>query len=207
MDQISLVFTVFFMLLGPVKLIPAYAGLTRGKERAFKRAVAIWAVLIASALCAFVALAGEGVLGKYHISIDAVRIAGGLVLLISALLGIFQRSKPLGPASGAPSMLQFAASPVAIPSIVPPAGVAAILIFMMLASQYPGMAQAVAICLAIMMVLDLLVMYFIDTVMKTPGLMVVLTVLGAVLIFVQAGLAVQMILNALKNLGVIAQSP
>ena len=65
------------------------------------------------------------------------------------------------------------------------------------------MAQAVAICLAIMMVLDFLVMYFIDRVMKTPGLMIVLTVLGSVLVFVQAGLAIQMILNALKNLGVI----
>jgi hypothetical protein len=44
-------------------------------------------------------------------------------------------------------------------------------------------------------------MYFIDQVMKTPGLMIVLTVLGSVLVFVQVGLAMQMILNALKNLG------
>jgi len=46
-------------------------------------------------------------------------------------------------------------------------------------------------------------MYFIDRVMKTPGLMIVLTVLGSVLVFVQLGLAVQMLLTALKNLGVI----
>ena len=55
----------------------------------------------------------------------------------------------------------------------------------MLAPQYPGMTQAVAICLTTMMVLDFLVMYFIDKVMRIPGLMVVLTVLGSVLIFVQ----------------------
>ena len=69
------------------------------------------------------------------------------------------------------------------------------------APQYPGMAQAVAICLATMMVLDFLVMYFIDRVMKTPGLMIVLTVLGSVLVFGQVGLAIEMILTALKNLG------
>jgi multiple antibiotic resistance protein len=86
---------------------------------------------------------------------------------------------------------------------VPPAGVAAILIFMMVAPQYPGMAQAVAICLAAMMALDFLVMYFIDRVMKTPGLMIVLTVLGSVLVFVQAALAINMILVALKSLGII----
>ena len=54
-----------------------------------------------------------------------------------------------------------------------------------------------------MMVLDFLVMYFIDWVMKTPGLTIVLHVLGSVLVFIQASLAIQMILVALKNLGVI----
>jgi hypothetical protein len=38
--------------------------------------------------------------------------------------------------------------------------------------------------------------------MKTPGLMIVLTVLGSVLVFVQACLAMQMFLAALKSLGV-----
>ena len=60
-----------------------------------------------------------------------------------------------------------------------------------------------AICLATMMVLDFLVMYFIDQVMKTPGLTLVLHALGSVLVFIQASLAIQMILDALKNLGVI----
>jgi small neutral amino acid transporter SnatA (MarC family) len=73
----------------------------------------------------------------------------------------------------------------------------------MFAPQFPGATQAVAICLATIMALDLLVMYFIDRVMKTPGLGLVLTVLGSVLVFVQVGLAIQMILNALKSLGVI----
>ena len=73
----------------------------------------------------------------------------------------------------------------------------------MLAPQYPGMTQAVAICLTTMMVLDFLVMYFIDQVMKIPGLMIVLAVLGSVLIFVQVGFAVEIVLTALKNLRII----
>lgn len=203
MEQFSFIFTVFFMLLGPVKLIPSFAGVTRGADGRFKRDVAIRGAVIAAVLCGFVALAGEALLGKYRISIDALRISGGLVLLIAALQVIFQKAQPPSPGPGTPTALQLAASPVAVPGIVPPAGVAAILIFMMLAPQYPGMTQAVAICLAIMMVLDFLVMYFIDWVMKTPGLMIVLTVLGSVLVFVQVGLAIQMVLSALKSLGVI----
>jgi multiple antibiotic resistance protein len=82
-------------------------------------------------------------------------------------------------------------------------GAAAKLIGMMLAPEFPGMTQAIAICLAIMMVLDFLVMYFIDRVMKTPGLTIVLTVLGSVLVFVQAALSINMMLVALKSLGFI----
>jgi multiple antibiotic resistance protein len=203
MDQISFVFTVFFMLLGPIKLIPAFAGATQGADPRFKRSVAVKGALIGSALCAFVALAGGILLSKYRISIDALRIAGGLVLLIAALRGIFKKAQPPSPSSGTPAAIQLAASPIAVPGIVPPAGVAAILIFMMLAPQYPGMTQAVTICLAGVMALDFLVMYFIDRVMKTPGLGIVLTVLGAVLLFVQVSLAIQMILNACKSLGIV----
>jgi multiple antibiotic resistance protein len=203
MEQFSLVFTVLFMLLGPAKLIPAFAGLTQGAEVRFKRDVAIRGTVIAAVLCAFMVLAGQTLLGKYRISIDAVRIAGGLVLLIAALEIIFQKGHSSAPRSGTPTAMQLAVSPVAAPMIVPPAGIAAILIFMMLSPQYPGMVQATTICLAIMMVLDFLVMYFIDLVMKTPGLMLVLSVLGSVLVFLQTSLAIQMILNALKNLGVI----
>jgi small neutral amino acid transporter SnatA (MarC family) len=203
MDQFSFVFTIFFMLLGPVKLIPSFAGLTRGAEVRFKRSVAIWSVVIASALCAFVALAGATILGRYHISIDAVRFAGGLVLLISALEILFQKAQPPSPGSGTPTAIQLATSPVAVPMIVPPAGVAAILIFVLFTRNNPEMPLVIAICLAIMMVLDLLVMYFIDNVVKTPGLMIVLTVFGSILVFVQAAVAMEMFLNALKSLGVI----
>lgn len=203
MERFSFIFTIFFMLLGPIKLIPSFAGLTRGADPGFKRSVAIRGVVIASVLCAFIVLAGGTILDKYRISLDAVRFAGGLVLLIAALQGIFQKAQPAPPSTGTPTALQLAASPVAVPMIVPPAGVAAILLCMMLAPQFPGMAQAVAISLAIIFVLDFMVMYFIDQVMKIPGLMIVLMVLGSVLLFVQAALALQMFLTALKSLGVI----
>jgi len=203
MDQFSLVFTVFFMLLGPIKLIPSFAGLTRGVDVRFRRELAIWGVVIASALCVLVALGGGAILSRYRISIDALRFAGGLVLLIAALQVIFRKAEYSSPSSGAPAAIQLAASPLAVPMIVPPAGVAAILIFMMFEPAHPKILTTIAVCLAIMMVLDFLVMYFIDKVTKIPGLMIVLTVLGSILIFVQVALAMEMFLTALKSLGVI----
>jgi multiple antibiotic resistance protein len=201
--EFSFIFTIIFMLLGPIKLIPLFAKVTIGADVQFRRSTAIWSAAIASAVCAIVAVAGGTLLGKYHVSLAALRLTAGLVLLISALQAIFKKAQSSSPAPVVPTALQLAASPVAVPGIVPPAGIAAILIGMMLAPEYPGLTQDVAICLAIVMALDFLVMWFIAQVMKTPGLSIVLTVLGAVLVFVQACLAIQIMLTALEGMGII----
>jgi multiple antibiotic resistance protein len=201
--EFAFLFTIFFMLFGPIKLIPLFAGVTRGAAIHYKRSAAIWSTVIASVVCVFVVLAGETILSRYRISIEAVRLAGGLILLISALQIIFQKAQHPGPGPGTPPAVQLAASPVALPGMVPPAGVAVILVGTILAPEIPGLMQNLVICLAVMMVLDFLVMFFIDAVMKIPGLMIILLVLGSVLIFVQASWAIQIMLVALKNLGVI----
>lgn len=203
MDQFSFVLTIFFMLLGPVKLIPSFARVAQGRDLPFQRALALRAVLIAAAMAAFVAVAGGSFAARYHISVDGVRIAGGLVLLVAALNTIFGKAAPSDSGTAETTPLKLAISPLAAPVIVPPAGVAAILLFMMLAPEYPGMKLAVAIALAIIMALDFLVMFFNSRVIRTPGLIPVLQLLGAVLVFMQVGLAVETVLTALKHLGVI----
>lgn len=201
MEKASFIFTIFFMLLGPIKLIPLFGGLTTGADSQFKRAVAIRSIVIVAVLCAFVLFAGGWLVTRYEISLAALRIGAGLVLLIAALLVIFQATKPPAAGPGTSSAMQLAVSPLAVPGIVPPAGIAAILICAMLAQSSPGMMQAVAICLAIVIVLDFLVMWFIDRVLKTPGLGIVLTVLGSALIFLQVGLAIDAILNGIRDSG------
>ncbi len=201
MEQFSFVFTIFIVLLGPIKLIPAFAGVVGSSDEKFSRALAIYSFLIASAIVAFVALAGRIFLVSYRISYDSLRIAGGLVLLVAAFNTIFSKAQTQPASSGNVSALKLAASPMAIPIIVPPAGVAAILIFMMLAPDYPGMEQSVSIALPIVMVLDFLVMFFNRAITKIPGFMMVLQLFIAVLVFMQVGLAIETMLDAFKSLG------
>src|SRR5262245_28929809 len=136
MDRASFVFTIFFMLLGPVKVIPAFLKVTAGKDRSMKREVAIKATAIASAIVGGVALLGSRMLASYQISLDSLRIAGGLVLLLSALKIVFPTPEPSSRDVPPATAIQLAISPVALPIIVPPAGIAAIMIFAMLAPNY-----------------------------------------------------------------------
>jgi multiple antibiotic resistance protein len=191
------------MLLGPLKIIPAFMKLTREADRAFKRDVAIKASMTASALVVVIVLLGKGLVARYEISLDSVRIAGGLVLLLSALKVVFPGPEPVRAESVKPTALQLAISPVAMPITVPPAGVAAILITLLLAPTYPGMGSVIVWGLATMMTLDFLAMYFIDTLAEVPGLLLLLQVLGAVLIFIQIALAIETFLVAFRDLALI----
>jgi multiple antibiotic resistance protein len=94
MERISFIFTICFMLLGPIKIIQPFARLTQGKERSFKRSVAIKSALIAAIVCVFVVIAGDNLVSKYELSFAALQISGGLVLLLAAMLTIFPRQSP-----------------------------------------------------------------------------------------------------------------
>ena len=205
MERISFafVFTIYFMLLGPLKIIPAFMKLTRETDREFKRDVAIKASMTATALVAVIVLLGKGLVARYEISLDSVRIAGGLVLLLSALKVVFPGPEPVRAESVKPTALQLAISPVAMPITVPPAGVAAILITLLLAPTYPGMGTVIVWGLVTMMTLDFLAMYFIDTLAEVPGLLLLLQVFGAVLIFIQIALAIETFLVAFRDLALI----
>jgi multiple antibiotic resistance protein len=176
---------------------------THAADRAFKKEVAIRGSLVASAIVLCVLVLGKGAVGKFEISLDALRLGAGLVLLVSALRVIFPNAEPLPADSRKPGALELAISPVAMPIIVPPAGIAAILLSIMIAPNYPGMESVIALMLATIMALDFLVMFFIEQVLKVPGLLLGLRVLGSMLTFIQVALAIDTVLAAFRSLGII----
>jgi len=206
MDSYPFVFTILFMLLGPLKVIGPFASVTRERDAAFVRSVAISATLASAAILAFIALAAGGMLGKFHLSLPSLKIAGGLVLLIAALRTMFGESAV--PDAGKPNRkaLSVAVSPITVPIIVPPAGVAALLILAAVAPELPGVTKVMAVSLAIIVALNFLVMFFNRVIVSWGALMLVLQLIGAVLVFIQVALAVDTILMGFRDLGVIGAS-
>jgi multiple antibiotic resistance protein len=129
-----------------------------------------------------------------------------LILLISALNAIFPRPESAPPAVESRSALQLALSPLASPVIVTPAGIAAIIVFELLAAQIPGGDRTIVTSLAVVMVLNFLVMFFNGAIVKIPGLGLALQLLGTVLVVVQVALAVQVLLISLEALGLVGGS-
>jgi multiple antibiotic resistance protein len=201
MDQFHFVFAIFFMLLGPIKVLPAFAALTRDHDLDFRRKAAFQATAFAAVICVFLILTSSNTLARYHIHRESLKLAAGVVLLISALRVIFPNPQKEERGTTADSPLAISLSPLATPLIVTPAGIAAIMIFVSIAHEEAGMYRAIIIALIAVLILDYLIMRFSGVIVRQPWVLPMIRLLGSVMLVIQVAGAMDLIVVALKDLG------
>lgn len=81
----------FFVVIDPPGVTPIFAGLTEGAPAGHKRLMAVKSVLIAAFVLLGFAYGGEWLLDQLHVSLDAFRVAGGVLLFMMALDMLFER--------------------------------------------------------------------------------------------------------------------
>lgn len=84
-------FATLFVVIDPPGLVPLFIALTRGMSVSRRRALATRACIIAIGILAAFAFAGEALLGFIGITMPAFRIAGGILLFLTALDMLFER--------------------------------------------------------------------------------------------------------------------
>jgi multiple antibiotic resistance protein len=205
--DLSYVFTIFFVTLGPIKTIPAFFGLTKDASPQFQRKTALQAALISTALCLFIALIGRNVLGKWGVSLDALKLAGGLILLLAALKVVTMQPQPVGGQKATvdtplAATIKLAIAPLSTPIIITPYGVVAILFYMVIAKNNLDLETKILGIVFFIMVLNYLGMLFADKIMKVVG-MPILRLIGWIFAVMQSALAIDIMLGAFQSLGVI----
>ena len=81
----------FFVVIDPIGIAPIFAGMTEGTPGHHRRNMAIKSVLIATIILFGFAYLGEWLLTALHVSLDAFRAAGGVLLFMLALDMIFEK--------------------------------------------------------------------------------------------------------------------
>lgn len=207
--SLSYVFIIFFLTLGPIKTIPVFFGLTKEATTEFKKKTAIQATLISVGICLFISIIGRNVLGKWGVSLDALRLAGGLILLLSALKIVTMQPQPSdrqGTKVTAETPLaltmKLAISPLSTPVIITPYGVVAILFYMVIAKNNFILEVKLLAIIFLMMLFNFLGMLFADKIMNVIG-MPILRLIGWIFAVMQSALAIDIMLNAFHSLGVI----
>ena len=191
----------FFVVIDPPGCAPIYAGLSKGASPAHRRAMAIRAVLVASAILFVFALFGEDLLHALGISLASFRIAGGIMLFLIALEMVFEkrtqrredRAQKIIETDEVEDVSIF---PMAMPMIAGPGSIASVMLLM---SRNDGLYRSLVIfgALATILLLTLLSLLAAGPIMRVLGAKIeaVITRLLGVLL---AALAVQFVIDGVK---------
>jgi multiple antibiotic resistance protein len=196
------IFTLFFITLGPLKILGPFAQLTRETDEATMRRIAVRAFMLAMIAVVSGGLAGRALLEYWGISSSSMLLAGGVIFALVGLSLVLEQYQPTHPVPPPlPAEPMAAAMRITFPTVVTPYGIAALIV--VLANS--GDAQRTGIIFAFLgavMVLNLLTMLYERRIMGGVTVMV-LQVIGAVLGVLQVAIAIDMILRALHELGLL----
>jgi multiple antibiotic resistance protein len=118
-------FVTLFVIMDPPGTIPIFLSLTRGRSTRTIRRAAWQAVAVSfGVICAF-AFFGQGILHYLHISLPALKCAGGLLLLLVALELL--TGKEQTPTAGAD--VNVALVPLGTPLLAGPGAIVATMVF------------------------------------------------------------------------------
>ncbi len=150
-------FATLFVVIDPPGCAPIYAGLTKGANAVQQRGMAIRAVLIASAILLVFALVGEALLRTLGISLNAFRIAGGIMLFLIALEMVFEKRQERREDRAqkiieTPEVEDVSVFPMAMPMIAGPGSIATT---MLLVSRSDGPSETALVFGALILVLAL----------------------------------------------------
>lgn len=193
-------FVTLFVIIDPIGLTPLFVALTQGMSPSARRAIAVRATLVAMGVLLVFAIFGEALLGFVGISMAAFKIAGGILLLLTALDMLFERrTKRREGTAEEEETPDPSVFPLAIPLIAGPGSIATVIL---LANATPGMAGlgiAVGVMIAVMATtfLFFLLASPLERMLGKTGINVVTRLLGMLL----AALAVQFMLTGLADFG------
>jgi len=199
-------FVTLFVIIDPIALVPLFIPLTQGMDARQRRRIALRACLVATGVLTVFGLVGDGLLTLIGISIPAFRIAGGILLFLTALDMLFERRTRRREDKTQPDTTQNHDDPSVFPLAIPLiAGPGAIASMILLIGQGGGGWQATLAVHAVMVAVMALafVMFLLASPMERAlgrtGTLVVTRLLGMLL----AALAVQFIIDGIKGTGLI----
>lgn len=189
-----------FVVIDPIAIAPLFLALTKGMSKPQRRRMAWRAVCVAGLILLVFAAFGEAVLSFIGISMPAFRVAGGVLLFITALDMLFERrtkrreGQTEGDDGDDPSVF-----PLAIPLIAGPGAIASVIL---LVGEKPGAEglitiSAITALTLVVMGITLQASSYMERAIGKTGINVLTRLLGMLL----AALSVQFVLDGLTAFG------
>ena len=197
-------FVTFFVLIDAIGVAPIFASLTAKGSARYRRSMAVRAMFVAALIIYGFAFGGAWLLDSMHISIDAFRAAGGVLLFLIALDMVFEKrterrenraEEVLAEEEGPED--DISVFPIGIPMIAGPGTIATAMLYMSNASSMAERGVVLAaiganllVCLIIFLAAGPLVRLMGDSIVGA-----LTRILGVIL----AALSIQLLIDGIKG--------
>ena len=195
-------FILFFITIDTIGNLPFFISLTEGAKIKKKNQIAIKSVIIAFFITIVFAYLGKYLLDAIGVSLDSLKIAGGVILMFIAIDILFEnrkirREKKVEAALDEKNFDEIIVFPMAIPFIAGPSTLATIILLMGNYTKSPEFQIVIILALIAALIVSLFLMIGANFTTKYIPQQI-LHATSRVFAFILAALATQFIIDGIK---------
>jgi len=195
-------FVLFFITIDTIGNLPFFISLTEGAKIKKKNQIAIKSIIYAFFILILFAYLGKYLLDALGVSLDSLKIAGGIILMFIAIDILFEkrkkrREKKVEAALDEKTFDEIIIFPIAIPFIAGPSTLATIILLMGNYAESINLQLVVIVALIAALIVSLLLMIGTNFTTKyiPPQ---ILHATSRVFAFILAALATQFVIDGIK---------
>ena len=203
MELFIYLFAALFSVINPIGTAPIFVALTQNDSKKERSRISLWTAINVFIILIVSYFVGQYVLGFFGISIDALRIAGGLIIVNSgfALLSgkiTKQRGINKKTENDAHKRNDIALSPLAIPMLAGPGSISLLIAFYQEHHETLDMVVAVMaiLCVALSIFIILRSAHYLVKILGSSGIVAISKIVG----FIVIAIGIQYIVGAIVNI-------
>lgn len=202
MELFVYIFAALFSVINPLGAVPIFVGLTQDDSAKERQRISLWAAINVFIIMLISFFVGQYVLAFFGISIDALRIAGGFIIVnsgFSLLNRKFTRSRGVNKEveDDAQRRNDIALTPLAIPML---AGPGSISLLIAMYQDYTTIEQQIITCAAMAAVALVIFIimrsaHYLSRILGASGIVAISRIIG----FIVIAIGIQYIMSSIVN--------
>ncbi|MDH4472908.1 MAG: MarC family protein [Fluviicola sp.] len=190
MELFFTIFAALFSVINPLGTVPVFVGLTKDDSKHNRDTTSMWTAVNVLAILIIAFFAGKYVLAFFGISLNSLRLAGGLIITTSGfalLTGSFTRHKGMKRASVQQDLetrSEVSLTPLAIPMLAGPGSISLLINYNQSYTSVPQILIAIGAIVAVCVLVYLILRssHFIVKILGASGINAISRIIGFIVI-------------------------
>ncbi len=200
MDLFIYLFAALFSVLNPIGTVPIFVGLTQADSKKERSRISLWTAINVFIILLVSFFIGQYVLSFFGISIEALRIAGGIIIVssgFSLLSGEFTKKRGITKKAETEAQQRndIALTPLAIPMLAGPGSISLLIAFY---QEHHTTNEIIISCFAIFAIAIVIFIilrsaHYLSKILGSSGIVAISRIVG----FIVIAIGIQYIVSAI----------